>query len=163
MTSFIRYQLSLSAIGYQPSGLTPASAEDAMAHSSESQRNSAAKPKVARHELPWVPALPPTTTPTGLRPFFSSSMPHVRITGQKFSAIPNPHRSVLAGEWPAFFGGSWHPYKESPYPDAPNNLAFVDGHAALTRIYWNRLAGSRPLAYEPPDSYDYSWSGQPHP
>ncbi|MGH7973203.1 MAG: type II secretion system protein, partial [Limisphaerales bacterium] len=31
-----------------------------------------------------------------------------RITGQRLSSIRKPARAVTAGEWPAFFGGSWH-------------------------------------------------------
>jgi type II secretory pathway pseudopilin PulG len=83
-----------------------------------------------------------------------------RITGQKFGAIRRPGKAVLVGEWPAFFGGSWHPPVNQNYPDAKNVLSFVDGHAALTRIYWDRIADSDPGDYEPPAGYDYSWDGE---
>ncbi len=83
-----------------------------------------------------------------------------RITGQKFSRIKTPPKAVLVGEWPAYFGGSWHPPVKYDYPDAKNILSFIDGHAALTPIYWNGLADSDPASYEPPPQYAYSWDGQ---
>jgi prepilin-type N-terminal cleavage/methylation domain-containing protein/prepilin-type processing-associated H-X9-DG protein len=81
-----------------------------------------------------------------------------RITGQKLAAIKNQSRAVLAGEYTAFFGGSWHPLKEQPYPDAKNNLTFVDGHVSFVRIYWD--GASAPTSYEPIAGYDYRWDGE---
>lgn len=83
-----------------------------------------------------------------------------RITGQKLSAIKRPSKAVLVGEWPAFFGGSWHPVVKQDYPDAKNVLSFVDGHASLTRIYWDGISDSDPCNYEPPAKYDYNWDGE---
>lgn len=60
-----------------------------------------------------------------------------RITGQKLDSIKHPSKAVLVGEWTAFFGGSWHPPVNQDYPDAKNVLSFVDGHAGLTKIYWD--------------------------
>jgi hypothetical protein len=82
-----------------------------------------------------------------------------RITGQKFSRIKTPAKAVLVGEWPAYFGGSWHPTVKYDYPDAKNILSFIDGHAALTLIYWNGVADSDPGSYEPPPTYAYNWDG----
>lgn len=83
-----------------------------------------------------------------------------RITGQKLSQLQQPVRAVLVGEYPAFFGGSWHPWPRlEDYSDAKNFLGFADSHVALTRIYWNSVAGSRPCNYAPPANYDYSWDG----
>jgi prepilin-type N-terminal cleavage/methylation domain-containing protein len=83
-----------------------------------------------------------------------------RITGKKLSAIKLPAKAVLAGEWPAFFGGSWHPFINREYPDAKNVLSFVDGHASFTKIYWDGVADSDPASYEPPAGYDYNWDGE---
>jgi prepilin-type N-terminal cleavage/methylation domain-containing protein len=83
-----------------------------------------------------------------------------RITGKKLSGINAPHRAVLIGEWPAFVGGSWHPYREAAYQDAKNVAGFVDGHAALTRIFWDGMPGSEPRNYEPPSGYAYRWDGE---
>jgi prepilin-type N-terminal cleavage/methylation domain-containing protein len=87
----------------------------------------------------------------------SGDMP--RITGQKLSVINNSTKAVLAGEYPAFFGGSWHPFINQDYPDAKSVLSFVDGHAGFAKIYWDGVAGSQPRNYEPPPGYDYNWDG----
>jgi hypothetical protein len=81
-----------------------------------------------------------------------------RITGKKLSSLPKPERAVVTGEWPAFFGGSWHPYREELYCDANNLLAFADGHVSRTRIYWDGLL--EPSRYEPPPGYAYDWDGE---
>lgn len=83
-----------------------------------------------------------------------------RITGQKLGAIRSPGKAVLAGEWPAFFGGSWHPPSAPNHRDARNVLSFVDGHASFSKIYWNGISDSDPSAYEPPAGYDYNWDGE---
>jgi prepilin-type N-terminal cleavage/methylation domain-containing protein len=83
-----------------------------------------------------------------------------RITGQKLGAIKKPAKGVLAGEWPAFFGGSWHPLASPDHPDAQDVLTFVDGHVSFARIYWDGIADSNPCDYEPPVRYDYNWDGE---
>jgi len=83
-----------------------------------------------------------------------------RITGKSLGAIQNPARAVLAGEWTAFFGGSWHPFVRDTYPDAKSVLSFVDGHVSFTTIYWNGVSDSSPCNYEPPARYDYNWDGE---
>ena len=82
-----------------------------------------------------------------------------RITGQRLSRIPNPAKGVLVGEWPAFFGGSWHPMVTQDYRNAHNMLSFIDGHTRLTPIYWDGISDSTPCAYEPPAGYEYCWDG----
>jgi len=83
-----------------------------------------------------------------------------RITGKKLGAINNPAKGVLAGEWTAFSGGSWHPLANGDHPDLKNILSFVDGHISFTKIYWNGVAHSSPCNYEPPAGYDYDWDGE---
>lgn len=83
-----------------------------------------------------------------------------RITGKRMSAIRNPAKAVLLGEWPAYFGGSWHPVSKRQQPDTQNVLSFVDGHASFVRIYWDGVTDSSPCNYEPPTGYDYSWDGE---
>jgi prepilin-type N-terminal cleavage/methylation domain-containing protein len=83
-----------------------------------------------------------------------------RITGQKLSALKTPGKAVIAGEWPAFFGGSWHPVIQQNYPNAKDVLSFADSHVALTKIYWDGILGSEPRNYEPPPSYHYNWDGE---
>jgi len=82
-----------------------------------------------------------------------------RITGQKLGAIKSPAKAVLAGEWPAFFGGSWHPLVNGDYSEAKAVLSFVDGHASFSKIYWDGVSDSDPCNYEPPAGYDYNWDG----
>ena len=83
-----------------------------------------------------------------------------RITGKKLSAIKRPAKAVLVGEWPAFFGGAWHPLVNGDCPNAKNVLSFVDGHASFTKIYWDGAVDSNPSSYEPPAGYDYNWDGE---
>ncbi|MFO1512410.1 MAG: type II secretion system protein [Verrucomicrobiota bacterium] len=83
-----------------------------------------------------------------------------RITGQRLSAIRNPAKAVLVGEWTAFFGGSWHPFVNENYPDARNGLGFVDGHVSFAKIYWDAASHLEPRNCEPPAGYEYSWSGE---
>jgi prepilin-type N-terminal cleavage/methylation domain-containing protein len=83
-----------------------------------------------------------------------------RITGKKLGSIKSPGKAVLVGEWPAFFGGSWHPLINGNYRGAKNVLSFVDGHASFTKIYWDAVSDSNPCGYEPPAGYDYSWAGE---
>lgn len=88
------------------------------------------------------------------------SSPIPRITGQKLSAIRNPSKAVLAGEFPAFFGGSWHPLVSPDHADAKNVLSFVDSHVDFRWIFWDGVPGSSPCNYEPPSDYGYSWDGE---
>ena len=83
-----------------------------------------------------------------------------RITGQRLSSIKSPATAVIAGEWPAFFGGSWHPYRKETYADARTVLSFADGHVGFVKIYWDAVAVSEPREYEPPAGYDYRWDGE---
>jgi prepilin-type N-terminal cleavage/methylation domain-containing protein len=83
-----------------------------------------------------------------------------RITGKKLGAMKSPAKAVLTGEWPGFFGGSWHPLTGGAYPDAKAVLSFVDGHAGFIKIYWDGISGSNPCDYEPPAGYDYDWDGE---
>ncbi len=47
------------------------------------------------------------------------------------------------------------------FPDARNVMSFVDGHVSYIKIYWNGVTGGDgfPVKYEPPDGYEYRWSG----
>lgn len=83
-----------------------------------------------------------------------------RITGKKLAGIRNPAKAVLVGEWPAFFGGSWHPLVQGDYVGARAGLSFVDGHTDFTKIYWDRVPDSSPCNYEPPPGYAYNWDGE---
>jgi prepilin-type N-terminal cleavage/methylation domain-containing protein len=83
-----------------------------------------------------------------------------RITGKKLSAIQAPTKAVLLGEYPAFWGGSWHPYSSAASLSSAAVLSFVDSHASLTKVFWDSVPFSHPSNYEPPPSYDYNWDGE---
>ena len=90
----------------------------------------------------------------------ADSGPIARITGHRLSAIKNPTKAVLVGEYRAFVGGSWHPAISAQFQNAKTVLSFAEGHAGFIRIYWDGVAGSQPSDYEPPAGYDYSWDGE---
>jgi prepilin-type N-terminal cleavage/methylation domain-containing protein len=96
------------------------------------------------------------------------------IAGRPISSIKNPARTILVAESPAFAPYSWHQPKW-PAPgvlflsnDARDVLSFVDGHVSYSKMYWdsNRVTHFMGMAfpqiacsYDPPDGYDYQWSG----
>lgn len=91
------------------------------------------------------------------------------IAGQALSSVKHPARTVLIAEVPAFVSFSWHQPKRpisSPksarYNNAMNMVSFVDGHANYIKIYWDAAAAKPRMvssAYDPPDGYNYQWSG----
>jgi prepilin-type N-terminal cleavage/methylation domain-containing protein/prepilin-type processing-associated H-X9-DG protein len=93
------------------------------------------------------------------------------IGGKKLSAIKNSAKTVLVVEASALLPYSWHqpkPPVTSGLPmfnDARNMVSFVDGHVSYINIYWNNMLsypdGGASVAayYDPPEGYDYRWSG----
>ena len=89
------------------------------------------------------------------------------IGGLKLSTIIHPSRTILVMEWPARFPYSWHQPKQ-PISDINNryfnnamdNLGFVDGHVAYTKMYYLGEGNAQSCFYDPPGAYDYQWSGQ---
>ncbi|HUE36658.1 MAG TPA: type II secretion system protein [Candidatus Acidoferrum sp.] len=102
----------------------------------------------------------------------SKSLPG--IGGRKLSSVKTPAKTILVAESPAFFAYSWHDPKWPPsgalfmFNNAKDVLSYVDGHVNYTKIYWNSNAVMPimgvsfplwPACYNPPDDYDYKWSG----
>lgn len=84
------------------------------------------------------------------------------IAGRMISSIKEPTRTVLAGEYPAWFPFSWHEPKRPPvssFKDAKNVMSFVDGHVSYIKVYWNSAPRSMTAEYDPPAEYEYKWSG----
>ncbi len=96
------------------------------------------------------------------------------IGGRKSTSIKRPDKTILVAESPAFWPYSWHdPKRPSPgalfvFNNAKDMLGFVDGHVSYTKMYLNsnmvmHVKGfSLPqptVYYDPPDNYDYKWSG----
>jgi len=94
----------------------------------------------------------------------------VRAWGEKdygmaekaFASVRQPSKTELIGEISGGIAMSSHVRKQPlQFADAPNIMSFVDGHAQLIKIYWNGIEGAGGFAagYEPPEGYDYKWSG----
>jgi prepilin-type N-terminal cleavage/methylation domain-containing protein len=93
------------------------------------------------------------------------------IGGKKLGAVRNPARTVLVLEGPGILPYSWHLPKSGAHDvipmfnDAQNLISFVDGHADLSKVYWDSSIhypnGGISVAayYDPPAGYDYQWSG----
>jgi prepilin-type N-terminal cleavage/methylation domain-containing protein len=96
------------------------------------------------------------------------------IAGLPLSSIKHPARTVLVTEVPALIPFSWHKPKRPLYfvvtencqrnlfyNNAMNVVSFVDGHVSYVRIYWQASWPPKSCAgdYDPPDGYDYQWSG----
>ena len=85
------------------------------------------------------------------------------IAGSAVSSIRKPARTLLVMEWTAHAPLSWHRSRtgaaNSPfYNDAQSVAAFVDGHAALTKIYYDGYNAA--YTRDPIPGYDYQYRGQ---
>jgi len=83
------------------------------------------------------------------------------IAGKESTSITDPRRTLLVMEWTAHAPLSWHESKtgkeNSPfYNNATSVAAFVDGHVALTRIYYDGINAS--YTRDPIPGYDYKYS-----
>jgi prepilin-type N-terminal cleavage/methylation domain-containing protein/prepilin-type processing-associated H-X9-DG protein len=94
------------------------------------------------------------------------------IAGMSLSSIKHPSRTVLVTEAPAIMPFSWHKPKRPLYVishdytpnfvfnNAMNMVSFVDGHVSFMKIYYRPDYTFMPAyAYDPPEGYDYQWSG----
>lgn len=84
------------------------------------------------------------------------------IAGWQLSSIKKPKRTLLVMEWTAHAPLSWHKSKTGKrnmpfYCDAESVVGFVDGHVALTRIYYDGFNAA--YTQDPIDGYDYQYSG----
>ena len=79
-----------------------------------------------------------------------------------FTSVRAPSRTELIGEISGGIAISSHDRRQPlQFQDARNVMSFVDGHASYIKIYWNGTQGVGGFSafYEPPDGYDYKWSG----
>jgi len=90
------------------------------------------------------------------------------VGGQGLASVKMPVKTVLVAESAAFFPYSWHQPAQGQVPAVNNALdlvSFADSHVSYIKMYWNSTVqypnGAWSLAayYDPPDSYDYKWSG----
>jgi prepilin-type N-terminal cleavage/methylation domain-containing protein len=98
------------------------------------------------------------------------------IAGLTLSSIKHPARTVLVTEAPALIPFSWHQPRRLLFTmmrsgidcrtkffnDSMNMVSFVDGHVSYVKIYWKfstNFVFEPACSYDPPDGYDYQWSG----
>jgi prepilin-type N-terminal cleavage/methylation domain-containing protein len=98
------------------------------------------------------------------------------IASMTLNSIKHPSRTVLVTEAPALIPFSWHQPRRLLFTmmrsgidcqtkffnDSMNMVSFVDGHVSYIKIYWKPSTNyvfSPACAYDPPDGYDYQWSG----
>lgn len=84
------------------------------------------------------------------------------IAGRKLASIQSPERTLLAMEWTAHAPLSWHRSltgrANTPfYTDAESTVGFVDGHVAVTRIYYDGMNAA--YSRDPVPGYNYQYSG----
>jgi prepilin-type N-terminal cleavage/methylation domain-containing protein len=86
----------------------------------------------------------------------------VGMAQKPFSTTREPSKTELIGEISGGGALSSHDRRQPlQFQDARNVMSFVDGHASYIKIYWNGTQGLGGFSafYEPPDGYDYKWSG----
>jgi competence protein ComGC len=85
------------------------------------------------------------------------------IAGRKVDSISHPERTLLVMEWTAHAPLSWHRSRTGQsntpfYTDAESVVGYVDGHVALTRIYYDGLNAA--YTRDPAPGYQYKYSGE---
>jgi type II secretory pathway pseudopilin PulG len=84
------------------------------------------------------------------------------VAGRSLSSIQNPAVTLLTMEWVAHAPLSWHASRtgveNTPfYCDAESVVGFVDGHVALTPIYYDGINAA--YTRDPVPGYAYKFSG----
>ena len=84
------------------------------------------------------------------------------IAGWRTTAVKAPQRTLLVMEWAAHAPLSWHRSRTGKanlpfYRDAECVVAYVDGHAGLTPIYYDGYNAA--FTRDPIPGYDYQYSG----
>ena len=85
------------------------------------------------------------------------------IAGRKIGSVKEPVKTVLVAESPALVPFSWHQPVKEIANNARDMVGFVDGHASYIKMYWDAtnfsFAHVEAWNYDPPQGYDYRWSG----
>ena len=84
------------------------------------------------------------------------------ISGREVNSIKDPNRTLLSMEWTAHAPLSWHQSKtgkeNSPFYDGAESVCgFVDGHVAVTKIYYDGINAA--FTRDPVAGYSYKYSG----
>jgi prepilin-type N-terminal cleavage/methylation domain-containing protein len=86
----------------------------------------------------------------------------VGMAQKPFATTREQAKTELIGEISGGGSLSSHDRRQPlQFQDALNVMSFVDGHASYIKIYWNGKRGGDGFSalYEPPDGYDYKWTG----
>jgi type II secretory pathway pseudopilin PulG len=83
------------------------------------------------------------------------------VAGREVSSIAKPAQTLLVMEWTAHAPLSWHRSRTGKantpfYKDAESVVGFVDGHVALTKIYYDGLNAAYTRDSAPGYLYKYS-------
>jgi prepilin-type N-terminal cleavage/methylation domain-containing protein/prepilin-type processing-associated H-X9-DG protein len=86
------------------------------------------------------------------------------VAGETLGSITNTAKTALVVEMSAFFPISLHQAETPPsnawgVNDAKNMFSFADGHVGYLKTYWNTNYDLWTYNYDPPESYEYQWSG----
>jgi len=91
------------------------------------------------------------------------------IAGGKMNSIKNSTKTVLVYDLPACLPFSWHQPQRLPsgvvmgVNNSKNMIGFADGHVSYVKIFYDEVnvatGHDQTWQYDPPDSYDYKWSG----
>ena len=89
------------------------------------------------------------------------------VGGEQDTAVKEPSKTVLVGEFPAWHCFSWHQPRKVrsgiyQFNNARCVTSFVDGGVKYIRFYWDETRAKGPDSwwYDPPDSYEYRWSAR---
>jgi hypothetical protein len=95
--------------------------------------------------------------------FNGVTLPRIpNVAGWPVSSVVSPAQTLLVMEWAAHAPLSWHRsrtgQKNAPfYRDAESMVAFTDGHAALTKMYYDGYSAA--YTRDPIPGYKYRFSG----
>ena len=86
------------------------------------------------------------------------------VFGIKLASIKTQDKTLLVTELPAFAPWSWHQPQKlvwtiNSVTDAKDVVSFVDGHVSYIKIFYNPNINAVSFCYDPPDGYEYKWSG----
>lgn len=84
------------------------------------------------------------------------------VSARKLDSIVGPERTLLVMEWTAHGPLSWHRSRTGDantpfYNDAESVVGFVDGHVALTKIFYDGINAA--YTRDPAAGYRYKYSG----
>jgi len=81
----------------------------------------------------------------------------------RLASVRVPTRTLLIFEAAAMTPFSWHkPQKAAGdyrFLNSMNMASYVDGHVNYIKMYFDTNSPSEARQHDPPESYDYQWSG----